>query len=159
MEVWKFCFFGSVNINGNVDHLVSLHLKPDDDIKSELHVLQDICQPTINLPTKTIPQTQQVLLLPIAHVQYPNLKIVLCLMISRPWNKPRIKKESEFKWNTTARIMKTNEKIITIHASWIIGNQIYWMEKMHVVDNPNMNYERILGRDILEQVEIIIDFK
>jgi len=31
--------------------------------------------------------------------------------------------------------------------------------KMHVVDSKTMNYDIILGRDILEQLGIIIDFK
>jgi len=31
--------------------------------------------------------------------------------------------------------------------------------KMHVVDNTTMNYDIIIGRDILEELGIVIDFK
>jgi len=67
--------------NDKANNLVSPHLKHDDDAKLDLHVLQDICQPINDLPTKTVSQPQQVVPLLITHVctslGIPNLKTAL----------------------------------------------------------------------------------
>ena len=82
-----------------------------------------------------------------------------CIVSYKIAKKLRITKETECKWNTAAGIMTTNKrtKLQFMLPELSETKLIEW--KMHIVENENMNYDIILGRDILEQLEIIIDFK
>jgi len=73
--------------------------------------------------------------------------------------KLRITKTSECKWSTASGPMTTNKKtkLQFMLPELSETKLIEW--KMHVVDSKTMNYDIILGRDILEQLGIIIDFK
>jgi len=73
--------------------------------------------------------------------------------------KLRILKESKCIWNTAAGPMETNQKckLQFMFPELSETKLIEW--KMHIVDSKSMNYDIIIGRDVLEELGIIIDFK
>ena len=73
-----------------------------------------------------------------------------CIVSYKIAKKLRITKETECKWNTAAGIMTTNKrtKLQFMLPELSETKLIEW--KMHIVENENMNYDIILGRDILD---------
>jgi len=73
--------------------------------------------------------------------------------------KLRLTEESKCIWNTAAGTMETNQKTKLQFMLPELSETRIVEWKMHVVDNTTMNYDIIIGRDILEELGIVIDFK
>ena len=73
--------------------------------------------------------------------------------------KLRLTNEAQCVWNTAAGLLVTNKKtkLQFMLPELSETKLIEW--KMHVLNDDAMNYDIIIGRDILEELGIIIDFK
>jgi len=71
----------------------------------------------------------------------------------------RLTKESKCIWNTAAGPMETSQKpkLQFMLPELSETKLIEW--EMHVVESTTMNYDIIIGRDILEELGIVINFK
>ena len=73
--------------------------------------------------------------------------------------KLRLTKESKCIWNTAAGPMETSQKtkLQFMLPELSETKLIEW--EMHVMESTTMNYDIIIGRDILEELGIVINFK
>jgi len=149
-------------------------LRNDDDVMMESYILRQLHFPENTSETKTdeAQTIQRVAPILIARVRtslgLPKPKDCTVLLDSGASGsivsktivkKLRLTEESKCIWNTAAGTMETNQKTKLQFMLPELSETRIIEWKMHVVDNTTMNYDIIIGRDILEELGIVIDFK
>jgi len=143
----------------------------NDNVSSDLFVLQSLCQLKPPEPSPSVP-SQWVAPILVAQVQTtlgsPKIKDVTVLLDSgasssivsyKIARKLRLHKGAACTWNTAAGILTTSEKT-TLQFMLPELSEVQLIEwHVHVVHNTSLNYDIIIGCDMLEELGIIIDFK
>jgi len=160
--------------NLNIDPIINSRIEVDH-VTEAMYVLKDLRQPTMTLATKnnsemTVPKPIPMLMVQVGtSLGLPKPKDFIVLLDSRAsgsvisseiTKKLRIVKGPKCVWNTAAGPMETNlkTKVQFMLPELSETKLIEW--NMHIVNSKTMNYDIIIGRDMLEELGIlIIDFK